>query len=166
MAEYAGAIIAVIGVAVSTYAAYSAAQDRTKANQYLSKVAANEALARQYQAQVAERQERRRAHLILSSQQAAFGASGLDPNAGSPLLVMADSARQAELDALNIRWSGKLASGSADAESALRRFEAGSESRAGYLRAGSSLLSGGSSAYGAYRAGQPRGTGTSPIEGI
>lgn len=148
MGEYAAvvtAVAAVVGTAVSTYAAYSSAEAQSSANKYQSKVARNNALASQYAAEAKARQERKRDKLILSRQRAVFGASGLDPGEGTPLLTMADSARQAELNALNIEWSGRLQSDNFSAESSLRRFEAGAVKEAGYLRAGSSLLSGVSS---------------------
>ena len=59
-------------------------------------------------AQIQERQARRRATLLMGQTQATSAASGLDLSTGSPLFTALDNARQAEIEALNIRRSGAL----------------------------------------------------------
>ena len=57
--------------------------------------------------QVAERQTRYQNSIILSRTRANIGASGLTLS-GSPLNVLAESARQAEIQALEIRRGGQI----------------------------------------------------------
>lgn len=64
-----------------------------------------------------EAQARRRASMSMGSMVATSAASGVDVTSGSPLFMELDSARQAELDAMNIRRQGDLASQA-------KRFEA------------------------------------------
>ena len=51
---------------------------------------------------------RRQAEAVKSRQRAAYAASGVTLE-GSPLQVLEDTAAEAELDALAIRWSGSVA---------------------------------------------------------
>lgn len=55
-----------------------------------------------------EQQSRRRTSMAIGKQMAILAASGVDITSGSPLFMELDSVRQAELEALNIRHSGKL----------------------------------------------------------
>ena len=64
-----------------------------------------------------EAQARRLASMSMGSMVATSAASGVDVTSGSPLFMELDSARQSELDAMNIRRQGNLASQA-------KRFEA------------------------------------------
>ncbi len=74
---------------------------------------------------------------IMASQRTGYGASGLDISSGSPLAVLADTATEAELDALRARWTG-------ESENRLQRFYAGNYKTASYFGAGSTILTGAS----------------------
>ena len=60
---------------------------------------------------------------------------------GTPLLVLGESAANAEIDALNTQWS-------ANTTSELYKMQAGAATTAGNIGAGTSLLSGASSFFG------------------
>lgn len=87
-----------------------------------------------------ETQFRRRAALAIAKGQAVGAAAGLDLTSGSPLLLDLENARQAELEALNIRRTGHVAASA-------KRFEAKLARNAipglvlGGLAKGGSLLS-------------------------
>lgn len=68
---------------------------------------ANAKVAEQ-QAKNAAAQEREKYRRLASSQRAAYGASGLDVNYGSPLDVLADTYAEGEVSAMNLLYSGKL----------------------------------------------------------
>lgn len=74
-----------------------------------------------------EHQFRRRVALLMGKQAAIYGASGVDPSAGSPLVMTLDAVRQAEMEAQNIRRSGQMG-----ADAAL--FGAGASARAAQLQ--------------------------------
>ena len=108
-----------------------------------------------------EDEQRRRARLVIGSQAAAGAQSGV-ANSGSQALSLEDSATQAELDALNLRYAGTMRARStefqaqnydqqatiAQMQSQQNRRNASSARTAGYIGAGSALLKGASSYYG------------------
>ena len=77
-----------------------------KANAEISKVQSKQA---RLNAAYNERRQREVSARVMGDQAARFGASGVAME-GTPLLVMADQARQSELEALAIRNQGKTAS--------------------------------------------------------
>jgi len=116
----------------------------------------NAAVARQ-QAGAREEAQRRQARQVLGEQRAALSQAGIGL-AGSAADVYGQSAANAELDALNIRYEGELDARGLLAQSELTRYEgkvagmnAKSAKSAGRLDAASALLAGGTKAYGFYR---------------
>ncbi|CAB4140174.1 hypothetical protein UFOVP669_12 [uncultured Caudovirales phage] len=107
-----------------------------KAAQYNARSAEMEAASRE-QAQRAQSQRQ------LGTIRANIGKSGATSE-GTPLLVLADSAANAEIDALNTRFTGLR-------QAALYRAEGANARKASYLRAGASLLSDASKAAGGAR---------------
>ena len=77
-----------------------------KANADISKVQSKQA---ELNAAYNERRQREQSAQLMGEQAARYGASGVSME-GSPLMVMADQARQSELEALAIRNEGKMAS--------------------------------------------------------
>jgi hypothetical protein len=109
----------------------------------------NAAVARQ-QAEIARRNAAYQAYLIerkkrilMGSQEAAYAASGVTPE-GTPLDVLAETARQAELDKLMALYAGET--GASFAESRARQYESSGLSDLitgglrGTLQAGSTIL--------------------------
>jgi hypothetical protein len=76
---------------------------------------------------------------IIGKQAAIFGSSGVTLE-GSPMSLMLESTRLAELDALRARWGGK-------AESTLKRMYGENARTASYWGAGSTILTGLSQAF-------------------
>lgn len=110
-------------------------------------------VARQ-QAGADEEAQRRQARQVLGSQRAAIGQSGIGFG-GTAGMLMDDSAMQAELDALNIRYGGEQQATSllnqareAGVSSDILKSNAKQAKRSGFLGAGTSLLSAGASLYG------------------
>ena len=138
--EVAAAAAAVSGIvgAVSAVSQGNAAADAAEFN---AAVAENDAIATRQAAEFEEDRLRRRSKRVLASQRASFGASGVTAE-GSPLLVMQDSAAEAEIDALAIRYSGSIQEARAKSQAAADRAEARAARRGGFARAGTSLLTG------------------------
>lgn len=78
---------------------------------------------------------------LLGAQQAATGASGATTE-GQFLLVQVETAEDAELDALAIRFSGSVAEVRARSSAALSRLQGRAARAAGFIGAGTSLLTG------------------------
>lgn len=119
----------VASTAVSTIGAISQANAAAQAAEYNAAVARQEAAAE-------EARRRREAERQMGQIRAGRAKSGVTVE-GSPLIVLADSAMEAEIDALNARWTGETSA-------KLYKMEARSARRAGIYNAGASLLSGAS----------------------
>ena len=72
-----------------------------------------------------ERQFRARIAEHLAKARAIGAASGIVPISGSPMLLEMASTQQAEIEALNIRRTGRITSSGLEFESRLRKYEAG-----------------------------------------
>jgi len=112
-----------------------------------------------------EEQSRDEVRRVLARQRALVGASGITTE-GSPLLVMMETARQGELDALRIRYTSEVEARQGlfqaqqyQSEATLQRYQGKQAQKAGYLSAGGTLLTGIGSAASYY--GGRKGAGTS-----
>lgn len=117
--------------------------------------AANAAAAGQ-QAGQAEDAQRRQNREFMARQGAAIGEANIG-RGGSAAVVQQQSAIEAELDALNIRYEGSLRRKGFEAEAAAARSRAKAARRGGFMKAAGQLIATGAKAYGArqdYRARQ------------
>lgn len=158
----AGLVVTVVAAAASAYVQYEQAEQQSKVAKYNAKVAENRAIEERQRAAFAAEQQREANRRVLARQRAAYGAADVEVNAGSPLLVMADSARQAELDAQIILSGGAARASGFTAQSNLDRFQAQNLKTAGYYGAGTTLLSGGARAYTGYAGAQQVAPATTP----
>jgi hypothetical protein len=120
------------GQASEGAAAYNAAVARQSAQASVDKAAYDEEMHRE------------RVRKLISSQRAAYGASGVDIE-GSPLLLLEDTAAQGEMDALAIRYGGEVEASQKRSQAELYELQGKNAKKASYYKAGSSLLSGGAS---------------------
>ena len=147
-AAYAAIAAAAIGAGATVY---SADQQRRAGNQqadYNANVAEEEAKAARAKAEYDEKAHRENVRKILATQRALYGKSGVSME-GSPLMVMEDTQKQGELDALAIRYGGDVASARARSEANVAKMTGRNNAyaaKAGYMQAGSTLLSGAASA--------------------
>jgi hypothetical protein len=120
----AGAVVALIGIGLSTYAASEQAKAQRQAAEVEDEFRQREAESIRQSSEYEERQFRRRVSFLMGKQDAELAALGLDPTSGSPLLLSLDTARQAELEALNVRRAGAQASSAKEFEASLARNRA------------------------------------------
>lgn len=163
-------IMAIAMLATAAVGAYSAVQSgkaaeaqyksAQQAADYNAEIEAQNARVARQQAGAREEAQRRQARQVLGEQRAALSQAGIGL-AGSAADVYGQSAANAELDALNIRYEGELGARGLLAQSALTSYEgkvagmnAKSAKKAGYVNAASSLLAGATNAYGAYQSGK------------
>jgi hypothetical protein len=97
----AATALSLAGTAGQTFAQVQAAKGQAKA-------AEAEAASIREAAAFEETSFRRRAAQVMAKGRAIGAASGVDISTGSPLLLELDNARQAELEALNIRRTGQV----------------------------------------------------------
>jgi len=167
---YVAAAVAIIGAVVGAYSSYQQGQAQeanfkaqANADKYNAAVAEQSAAVKRQQYVAQEEAQRRQAKQVLGEQRAALAQAGIGLS-GSAADVYGQSAANAELDALNIRYTGELDARGLLAQgeqyrygARVNRMNAGSARTGGYLNAASSLLSGASSAYGYYRGAKGAG---------
>jgi hypothetical protein len=142
-----------VGSALGVGGALMSAVGALKAGASAEKIGAYNAAATQQQAAADEATQRRRSGAVLAQARANAGASGIELS-GSPLDVIANSAAEAELDALNIRYGGQVRAERAMIEGRVARANS-------YTAAAGSLMQGLSSASrGSKPAPQDGGGGT------
>lgn len=90
---------------------------------------------------------RREQSRLLAKRRAGLGASGVEPAAGSPLLVSEDFAGEVELQALRIRSGGELTATRAEQQAVLQRFKGRAARSSGFTRGGALLLTGAGKAF-------------------
>jgi hypothetical protein len=141
----ASVVVALIGVGLSTYAASEQAAAQRRAAKREEKFREQEAESIRQAAEYEERQFRRRVGLLIGKQHAELAALGIDPASGSPLILALDTARQAELEALNVRRSGAQAASAREFEASLAGERRRALRYAGtYAAAGGAAEAGGS----------------------
>jgi hypothetical protein len=126
--------------AVGQIKAGSAAKAQGDANATLAEINAQRSIE---DAAIAERQQRTADAQILARGAAIAGASGIDVNSGSPLEVLIENQRQAELNALIIRRGGQLDAQAERAGGAIQKAAGNAAKTASLYGAGSTLLTGG-----------------------
>jgi hypothetical protein len=123
--------------AASQIEAANAAEDVARYNASIRSIQARDAVER---GELEEREFRRRASRVLGAQRAAFGASGVQLDSGSPLDVLEDTAATAELDALTIRSNAQREAFAFEAGATAFRNEADNVRRLGQLQATGTIL--------------------------
>lgn len=94
---------------------------------------------------------------VIGQGQASYGAAGVT-STGSAMDVLQQSARNAQLDALNIQYGGAVKAQSYDNEAALDQYRGNNDRLSGYLSATGSLLNSGGGGGGG-GGGAPGGSG-------
>lgn len=107
--------------------------------QYNAKVAKRAAAVARDQAAAAMIRQDKLARKARGAIRAAYGAAGVSVE-GSPLDVLAESAANAELDRLTIKYRGELQAQGFEADGALSLFEGRSAQTASYFKAAGSIL--------------------------
>ena len=167
----AAAILAVVGTAVTTYAAVQGAEAQASAARAEKKFRERAAQSERDAAAFEEAQFRNRVRHVLGQQQAIGAAAGIETTTGSPLLNELDAVRQGELQALSIRQSGATRAYSQDFAAAEADFMARyAQGRVpgiiagGVAQAGSSVLGywGAGGKWGGWTKKTPQYTGTGP----
>lgn len=141
------------GTALSVVGAIRSSQAQSAAADYNAKIASMNAQAATQQGEAAAEAQQRDSARKIGASLAAFGASGVQTDTGSPADVLAQSARDATLDNLSIKYNAKMRALGYQAQSGLDSASASNSSSAGILSGTAALLSGAGSAAGMYYAG-------------
>lgn len=137
-----GAVTTAAGTAASAMAAQNQAKAASNTANYNAVVSQNNAIATE-QAGAFEAERANLAHRrAIASGVAAAGASGIDPNSGSPLEVVADMAGQAKLDEELGRWQTRQRAQGFSNQATLDVYTGRAARAAGTLNTAGSVLSG------------------------
>jgi hypothetical protein len=154
----AGAAMSAVSSISQASAASAAAKSAAQASDYNAAIAAQNAQTASEQGNANEEAQRRKARMVMGAQRAALAEAGIGSD-GTASDLVEQSAVNAEMDALNIRYGAQLQSTGFLNQSALdmqqaenQRKQASRATTAGYLNAGASALSG----YGGYLQGQAK----------
>ena len=148
----------VVGTVISAVGAVRSAQAQSAAADYNSKVASLNAQAATQQGEAAAEAQQRDSQRKIGASLAAYGASGVETDTGSPADVLAQSARDATLDNLTIKYNAKMRAMGYQMQPNLDSANASNSASAGVLSGTAALLSGASRAYSMGSGGL--GTGT------
>lgn len=143
-----GWIAAVLAIAGSLAQASGQMQEGKRQGhllEYNALVDEQNAKAARQAADYQEMLQRRKSDLILSTQRSLYGKAGVTPE-GSPLLVQAATASDAELDALAIRHGGIIEEQRNRQSAAINRWQAKQVRAAARQAAFTTLLQGGAKA--------------------
>jgi len=145
-----GAATNAVGAIQQGQAAKAQREAQAQANEYNAKVREMQASVEREQASRKEEAQRRQARQVLGAQRAAISQAGIGLM-GSALDIEEQSAINAEMDALNIRYEGERNAIGLMNDAELEGYYADANREAGdnamkgaYLSAGASLLSGAS----------------------
>ena len=130
------------GTALSANAAMQQGNAAKQTANYNAAVSRNNATATEMASAAESDRKNLDARRLLASGVAAAGASGVDPNSGSPLEVVADLAGQAKLDEELARWQARERAKGFGNQATLDTYTGRQAARAGTINAGATLLSG------------------------
>lgn len=140
-----GVAVAAVGTGVSIYAATQQMEAQKKAQKFQEQARLNEAESQRQSAAYEEHQFRRRLAILTGQQSSIAAATNLDPSQGTPLSLQLDTARQGELEALNIRKTGAQSAAASELEARFARIRGSYASSQGSYGVLSSGLGGASS---------------------
>ena len=139
----------IVGTAIQAVGAIQQGQATQQQSNLQAGILEQQAAGDRLQAGAKEGDFRARQSRALASRRAALGASGVDPAAGSPLLVSEDFAGEVELQALRIRTGGEVTATRAEQQATLQRFQGRAARKSGFVRGGALLLTGVGKSFGA-----------------
>jgi hypothetical protein len=140
--------VTVVGTAVAAYGQHEAGQASKATGKYNAKLAENEAKATEQKAHVESQQMQRNKERLIASQRAGFAKGGAAITTGTPLLLMAEQAGNAELDILNLQRNRAMEATALKSEATLSKFKGKQAARSANIQAGTTVIGGAGKAAG------------------
>ena len=135
-------LIAAVGAGVSAIGAINQGEANANSAEYNAAVARQNAAIAQQQGAAASEAQKRDAARKMGAALANYGASGVQTDTGSPMDVLADSARMATLDNLTIKYNYALKAQGYQSQSLLDDSNASNSRTSSILNAGASVIKG------------------------
>jgi len=133
---------------LSAVSAMKAGQQSASQAKYQQALALQQAERERELGQMAADDRRRQGSRLAATQRARLAASGVDMNTGTALLLQEDLAAETEYQALVAEAGGDTSAAAFEAEGKLFGAKAGAARTQSYFKAGTTLLSAGSKAFG------------------
>ena len=140
----------VAGSVISSYQQYRAGQIEKKVSDQQAGILEGDASRAIESGQEDARIFRMRGRMAGGSQAQGFAASGVKLS-GSPLLVLEETKRESELDAMKAEYGGQLQAKRLRDEARFRRYAGKQAEIGGMMGAGTTLLTGGLGGFGQYQ---------------
>jgi hypothetical protein len=140
------AIAAIVATAASTsvavYGQVAAAENAKETADYNAEMQRRAALDASQRGSADAADKRQETRRMIARQHAIMGGSGFDPNSGTNLSLMTETAGQGELDALKIRNNAARTAAGLNAQADLTTAQGDAALSAGQMNAGGTILSG------------------------
>lgn len=128
-----------MGFLIKPIGSIYAGEANAAAANYNAQVAKQNSIIARQQGQAAMEAQSRDTQRTMGRAIAAYGASGVSGDTGSPMDVLADSARMAELDRLTIQYNSELKATGYEQQASLDFFKEKTARTSGYLNAAGDL---------------------------
>ena len=119
-----GLIVSVAGTVASTVSSIRQQQSQAAFAEAEAEFREQEAASVREAAEFEETQFRKRAARVVAKQRAIGAAAGFDISSGSPLLMELESTREEEIEAQNIRRTGRVSAAGKLFQAKMSKFEA------------------------------------------
>ena len=139
-----------ISTGVSVYGQVQAGENAKDVADYNSEMQRRAALDAEQRGSADAADKRQETRRLIARQNAIMGAGGFDPNSGTNLSLMTETAGQGELDSLKIRYNAQRVGAGLNAQADLTTSQGNAARSAGYMNATGTLLSGASKAMSGY----------------
>jgi hypothetical protein len=130
------------GALLGTTSALSSSRQMAASSKYNAALAETQAQYAQQQAQADANAQKEKDRKLMAAQRARMAAGGLDMTSGSPLVVLENTASEADADYRNILANGQMQANYYRSQGALDSLQGSSALTSGWLTAGSTALSG------------------------
>lgn len=135
------------GTGLQAYGQYQAGAQQKAIDDYNARVKELEARTEEQRSIIESRKQAAAAARKMSELRAGLGASGAVSSVGTPLEILAEQARESEKENIAIGQEGVMAAQRAREQAKMLKYEGKAAKRAGIISAGTSLLTGFSSAF-------------------
>jgi len=134
--------VSLIATGVSVYGQVQAGENAKDVADYNSEMQRRAALDANQRGSADAADKRQETRRLIARQHAIMGAGGFDPNSGTNLSLMTETAGQGELDGLKIRYNAQRQAAGLNAQADLTTSQGNAALSAGQMNAGGTILSG------------------------
>ena len=144
---WAPLVISLVGTGLSAASQYQQGQNQKKVANWNADLQTQNAADARAKSEEDAKDRLRQAESLKGKQRLAYAAAGVDITTGTPLDTMMQTARDAEMDAINIRKQGDLTARNYYSDAEILRYQGKSGAQAATIGAGATILQGAGDRY-------------------